>query len=192
MKTNITDTPKRIKKLVDVLTRFEFREVFCQPFDALGQHCGHRADVPRLRLYRRESSDPTRDAQHNLDGRTHYADDDTLRWYKRRILAARADAEGLLFLVLTSDAADFENRRRVFRVVAFDLFGTIIFRDSLEDAATTSKGARKHFAAFRVNLTDHYRAALAKRVERLTEDLAEFKAAKAAVDELAETEGNNE
>ena len=168
MKTNIIDTPKQIKKLVDVLARL-----------------GHRADVPRL--YRHESSDPTRDAQRNLDGRTHYVDADTLRWHKSRILDARADAEGLLFLVLTSDAADPENRRRIFRIVAFDLFGTVIFRDSLEDAATTSKGARKHFAAFRVNLTDHYRAVLAERVERLAEDLAEFKAAKRALGKAPST-----
>lgn len=159
MKTNITDTPKQIKKLVEILT-----------------HLGHRADVPRL--YRCESSDPTSDAQRNLHGRTHYADADTLRFHKGRILAAGADAEGLLFLLLTSDAADPENRRRVCRVVAFDLFGTVIFRDSLEDAATTSEGARKHFAAFSVNLTAHYRAVLTERVERLTKDLAELKAAK--------------
>jgi|GEM_PF-2990368 len=168
MKTNITDTPRQLKKLVDVLARL-----------------GHRAVVPRL--YRYESSDPTRDAQRNLDGRTHYADADNLRWYKSRILAARADAEGLLFVLLTSDAADAENRRRVYRVVAFDLFGTVIFCNSLEDAATTSKGARKHFAAFRVNLTDHYRAVLAERVERLTKELAEFKAAKRALGKAPST-----
>ena len=159
MKTNITDTPKQIKKLVDILA-----------------HLGHRADVPRL--YRCESSDPTRDAQRNLNGRTHYADADTLRFQKSRILSAGADAEGLLYLMLTSDAADPENRRRVFRVVAFDLFGTVLFRDALEDAATTSEGARKRFAAFSFNLTAHYRAVLAERVERLTKDLAEFKSAK--------------
>lgn len=31
-------------------------------------------------LYRNEASDPRDNAQRNLSGRTHYVDDDTLRW----------------------------------------------------------------------------------------------------------------
>lgn len=156
MKTNITDTPKQIAKLVELLT-----------------HLGHRADVPRL--YRCESCDPTYDAQRNLQGRTHYADPETLRFHKGRIKAAHADADGLLYLMLTSDAADPENRRRVSRVVCFDIFGTVLFRDSLDDAASTSEGARKHFEAFSINLTEHYRQVFAERVERTAKDLAELK-----------------
>ncbi len=37
-----------------------------------------------MNLYRSESNNPKWNAQSNLSGRTHYVDEDTLRWHKSR------------------------------------------------------------------------------------------------------------
>jgi hypothetical protein len=80
-------------------------------------------------LYRSESSYPKNNAQRNLAGRTHYADDDTLRYFHSRIISARETDGGLLFAIVTSDAKDHENRSRGFRYVIFDIFGTAVERN---------------------------------------------------------------
>ena len=154
MKTNITDTKRQLEKLGEA-------------FDLL-------QDGPSR--YRCESGDPLRNAQRNLEWRMHYVNDDTLRLFRSRVLAAHDDAGGLLFLILTSDATDSKNRRRVFRVVAFDVWGNAVHRDNLEDAATTAEGARKRFAAFSMSLTDYYRAALAARRDTLKRTVSELDA----------------
>ncbi|KAH2262355.1 hypothetical protein KXW02_007669, partial [Aspergillus fumigatus] len=50
---------------------------------------------------------------------------------------------GLLFAIVTSDALDFENRKRGFRYVIFDVFGTVVSRCDLEHARRTSEQATK-------------------------------------------------
>lgn len=87
-----------------------------------------------MRLYRNEASDPRSNAQRNLIGRTHYVDDDTLRWHKSRILSARCTDGGMLFAITTSDALDMNNSKRGFRYVIFDVFGNMIERPDLEHA----------------------------------------------------------
>lgn len=94
-------------------------------------------------LYRRESSDPKRDAQRNLCGRTHYVDDDTLRFHKSRVLSARPLCGGLLYGIVTSDALDMNNTRRGFRFVLFDLLGHVIERPDLEHTFKSSDAASK-------------------------------------------------
>ena len=94
-------------------------------------------------LYRNESSDPKWSAQRNLMGRTHYVDDETLRWHKSRVLSSRSVANGLLFAIVTSDQLDMRNTKRGFRYVIFDLFGTVVSRVDLEHAFTSSKKATK-------------------------------------------------
>src|ERR1700722_1165075 len=96
-----------------------------------------------MNLYRNESSNPKRNAQRNLIGRTHYVDEDTLRWHKSRVLSARHAADGLLFAIVTSDALDMNNTRRGFRFVIFDLFGTTLARLDLEHAFRTAAQAMK-------------------------------------------------
>src|SRR6478736_418130 len=80
-------------------------------------------------LYRQESSYPKNNAQRNLQGRTHYVDDDTLRGFYSRIISARHVDNGLLFAIVTSDAIDHENRKRGFRYVIFDIFGNVVERN---------------------------------------------------------------
>src|ERR1043166_8767060 len=92
-------------------------------------------------LFRTESCDPKTNAQRNLDGRSHYVDDDTLRFHKSRILATFVMDEGLLFGLIESCAANYENTRRGFRYVLFDVFGTVIDRPKLEEMWSTRKAA---------------------------------------------------
>ena len=96
-----------------------------------------------MNLYRNESSNPKWNAQRNLSGRTHYVDDETLRWHKSRVLSARHADNGLLFAIVTSDALDMNNTKRGFRYVIFDIFGTVLGRVSLEQAFRTSDQASK-------------------------------------------------
>ena len=79
-------------------------------------------------LYRNESSDPRSNAQRNLAGRSHYCDDDTLRYFHSRIISSRHTDGGLLFALVESVAKDHENKSRGFRYVIFDLFGSTIDR----------------------------------------------------------------
>jgi hypothetical protein len=88
-------------------------------------------------------SNPKINAQRNLAGRTHYVDDDTLRFHKSRVISARAVDDGLLFAIVTSDALDWNNTRRGYRYVVFDVTGRVVSRVDLEDAFKTSRQATK-------------------------------------------------
>lgn len=93
------------------------------------------------RLYSNASSYPKDNAQRNLQGRTHYVDDNTLKGFHSRILSARATHEGMLFAITTSDAGDYQNKTRVHRYVIFDVFGTVLERPTIEESFRTSKQA---------------------------------------------------
>lgn len=94
-------------------------------------------------LYRNESSNAKWNAQRNLQGRTHYVDDDTMRFHKSRIIASRDTDNGLLFWLIESCALDMNNSKRGFRFVIFDVFGTVLERPDLESTYSTSDKARK-------------------------------------------------
>ncbi len=94
-------------------------------------------------LYREEASDPKLNAQRNLFGRTHYVDNDTLRFHKSRVLSTAVADGGLLFAIITSDALDFNNTKRGVRFVIFDVLGNVVDRTNLESAYRTREQARK-------------------------------------------------
>ena len=94
-----------------------------------------------MNLYRNESSNPKWNAQRNLEGRTHYVDDDTLRFHHARILTTAVTDGGLLFALVESYAADMNNTTRLFRPVIFDIDGNVIERNSLDEGFKTSKHA---------------------------------------------------
>lgn len=97
-----------------------------------------------MRLFETKSSYEKPNAQQNLSGRTHYVDDDTLRFHHARILRAGHVCGGLLFYIVESTAMDPDNRRRGYRGVVFDLFGTVVnARAKLEDCCTTRKAAER-------------------------------------------------
>lgn len=95
-----------------------------------------------MNLYRDESSTPKYDAQRNLCGRTHYVDDDTLRFHKSRILSTHVTDNGLLFALVESCALDMNNMRRGYRHVIFDVFGNTIDRQDIDSCHKTSKAAK--------------------------------------------------
>jgi hypothetical protein len=96
-----------------------------------------------MNFYRNESSNPKHNAQRNLCGRTHYVDDDTLRFHKSRVISARHVGEGLLFAIVTSDSLNYEGTKRGFRYVIFDIFGNVLGRTAIEDAFRKSDQATK-------------------------------------------------
>lgn len=96
-----------------------------------------------MNLFRDEISGTKLNAQRNLTGRTHYVDDDTLRWHKSRILSTHITDNGLLLAIVTSDALDMNNTRRGFRYVVFDVFGTVLARPHLAEAFPTKKRTLK-------------------------------------------------
>jgi hypothetical protein len=96
-----------------------------------------------VNLYRSESSDAKRNAQRNLAGRTHYVDDDTLRYFRARVLSARIVSDGLLFAILESASANPNHSKRIFRYVIFDLFGFVLARPDIEHSFSRQQQAEK-------------------------------------------------
>jgi len=93
--------------------------------------------------YDTASYDAKRNAQANLRGRTHFADDEILGFFKSRIVLARSESDGLLFALVESCALDYENTRRGFRYAIFDTFGNVISRPSIEQAYKSRAAASK-------------------------------------------------
>jgi hypothetical protein len=113
-----------------------------------------------IKPFRSYYSGAKENAQWNADGRTHYYDDDTLRAFKGRVVDTWVGADGLLFCALCSDSADWHNTRRICRVVVHDVFGYVVYRPSLADAAKNFRTARKAFEAFEFDLVAYYVDAL--------------------------------
>ena len=95
--------------------------------------------------YRNESCNPKYNAQMNLQGRTHYVDDDTLKFHKSRVLNTFVTNNGLLFGIVESYAVDCHNSTRAFRPVIFNIFGNVVTRCKLEDGFKSSNQAIKAF-----------------------------------------------
>lgn len=121
-------------------------------------------------------------AQRNLAGRSHYAEDDTLRFFHARILRARPECHGLLFVLVESVAADMRNTSRGFRFVVFDIFGTVINDRPALDTDSLYKSSDKASAAAAdwlesFDVATHYRGAIADRVARLEREAATMREA---------------
>jgi len=120
--------------------------------------------------YQWESSYLKSDAQQNLAGRTHYADDSTLRYFKARITGlVRTPADGLLYCIIESVASKPEQPSKRTRGVVFDVFGTVIHRT--EWVRTTDQGRKalgEYIAAF--DLVAHYRKEISERIARMRYD----------------------
>ena len=91
--------------------------------------------------FRKESCYPEHDAERNLSGRTHFADPQTRRYFKSRILDASVSHDGLVYWLIESNRSKPFEPEKNKRFVAFDVFGTQLFeRDSWHK---TSKAAHK-------------------------------------------------
>lgn len=118
------------------------------------------------KLFTSESCDPKYNAQRNLAGRTHYVEDDTLRWHKSRVLASghQHEAQGLLFQITESVALDMHNTKRGTRCVVFDVFGTTVYHPSLEECHKGSTAAEKACREAEIDLVAHYRQAMEEKL----------------------------
>ena len=134
-----------------------------------------------IRPFQHESCDPKHNAQRNLNGKTHYVDDDTLRWHKSRVLSCRELHGGLLLRIVCSDALDTHNTRRGFRAVVFDVFGTTIDTPKLEEAASTSQAAINKSDKQEIDLVAHYHAAIASELRHREQSANELRQALATL-----------
>lgn len=127
-------------------------------------------------LFGDKSGDTKWNAQRNLEGRTHYVEDSTLRYFHSRIVSAKAVAGGALFYIIESSAMNAENTKRGFRFVLFDLEGCVIERPELEACFRTSEQARKALWAFLdgFDVAAHYHKVLKARAESLRKQAAAF------------------
>ena len=126
-------------------------------------------------------SHATDNAQDNLMGRTHYADPNTLRFHHSRILSARTLSCGGFFLIVESCALDYQNTRRGFRAVLFDLMGEAVYRPKLEECRRTRDQATADFWAW-FNAFDelgHYRDRMNERADSYARQIVELNAAAA-------------
>ena len=128
--------------------------------------------------FERHGYDAKYSAQRNLGGKTHYADDDTLKFFHARINSCRTECNGLVLILIESAAKDMNNTARGHRFVAFDLFGTVINdRDHVDTMRSKSDAAyndsREWLESF--DVLAHYKAAMAERAAR----------AKRAADDMA-------
>lgn len=76
-------------------------------------------------------------AQRQLDGRTHYADDNTLRFFNARINETKTDVNGLWFALRESLTVPGEGR--VHRWVVFDVFGSCDRTENCSNAKQADK-----------------------------------------------------
>jgi hypothetical protein len=99
-----------------------------------------------IELFEERSGFPLNQAQRNLEGRTHYVEDATLRAHVSKIHSVQVLDEGLILgLVESVQAGPAESDGRVFRPVFFDVFGTTLYRPSIDDSFNTLKQAQSEF-----------------------------------------------
>ena len=127
------------------------------------------ADALRLTIYQERRNHPADNAQENLMGRTHYVDPGTLRFHKSRIVSARPIMAGAFFLIIESCALDYENTRRGFRAVLFDLAGDTVYHPKLEECRRTREQASRDFDKWLGTFDPlaHYRTEMLERADRL-------------------------
>lgn len=108
-------------------------------------------------------------AQRNLKGRTHYVDDDTLKYFGSRINTAYDLYNGAAFLIIESTFLNYDKTQRGFRFAVFDCFGNVIERTDTENAYKTAAAAKKGFYKFidSFNIFDHYEKVLGERITSL-------------------------
>jgi hypothetical protein len=131
--------------------------------------------VLRVYPYQSESCYPLSNAQRNLSGRTHYVDDDALRYFKARINSAHEYQDGLLFCLIES--VGHPSLGRVHRFVAFDVFGDVV--TERESFRRSSRQAEKDKHAFLASFdaVAHTWKRIGERFHSLANQLAELETA---------------
>lgn len=144
--------------------------------------CDSQRILPEMKMdlfENRPSLGTKRNAQHNLAGRTHYVDDDSLRFHYSRILSCHVTDNGLLFGLVESVALDPNNTRRGYRPVIFDIAGRVVNeRPSLDTCFKSKAQAEKAMwedfnrldaKALAVAAVDNWERQNAREAERIRE-----------------------
>jgi len=142
-----------------------------------------------LQLFRdRYYTNPLAVAQDQLNGRTHYYNDETLKYFKARVLYAKPASSGLLFVTVESVPKNYDGTGRGFRAVCFDLFGESIYRPDFENLHKTRDKALKAFYTWLNEFSelDHYRNKLAYETASLNARASAMRVAYNATFETAE------
>lgn len=125
--------------------------------------------------YQCKSSYSDSDAQRNLEGRTHYADSDTLRYFKAKILRGIHSTNGLYYLI--QESLPHPELGRVRRNVLFDVFGSVVGgRDVFHK---TAKKADTEYSELRTRMDseDSYMLIALTLVEKIVYDKTKLDAA---------------
>ena len=97
-------------------------------------------------LFKERGGKPLNQAQRNLDGRTHYVEDSTIKSFVGQIHATHILDGGLLIGIVESvQAGPNAESGRVFRPVVFDLFGNVVYRPDIDESFQTLKLATMDF-----------------------------------------------
>jgi len=126
-----------------------------------------------------QRSTPVLNAQDALDGITHYCDPGTLRYHHSRIVGACVASCGAFFKVTETCSQDYQNTRRGYRVVLFDLMGEAVYRPTLAELHRTREQADRAFWAWFNEFDElgYYRDTLNRRADRLARQIVELNAA---------------
>lgn len=121
-----------------------------------------------------QRSTPVLNAQDALSGITHYCDADTLRYHHSRIVGACVVSCGAFFKIVETCAQDYNNTRRGYRVVLFDLLGRAVYRPSLDELTRTREQADKAFWAWfnQFDELGHYRDKLNSKADQMARQIA--------------------
>ena len=142
--------------------------------NALAHLIGKTQHLPRP--YSLSDGNPKFRAQRALDNKTHYVTDSSLKYHHSKILSALPVSSGLFFKIIESVAIDPYNRQRGFRAVLFDIFGTVVYRPSLEETLKSTVTADKAFYWWfeTFNEFEHYQQALDGKLKRLENEEGEL------------------
>jgi hypothetical protein len=148
--------------------------------------------------YTSQSCNATRNAQQNLQGRSYYVTQDTLRFHRSRVLSCSIEFGGYALSIIESYAMHDGERR--YRGVVFDIIGNVVTRREMADGFKTARAAREdlHRELARIEpriieitaeaidtQEDHY----AREVDRLRAHLDTLRSAARACAESKRTQG---
>ena len=135
--------------------------------------------IAGIDLFQDRRNNPKARAQDCLSGRTHYVDDETLRYFRSRILSSDAICSDTLFYIIESVSLDSNHTRRGVRGVVFDIFGTTVYRPSLDQCYRTTELAKRALWAWLDGFSeaDHYVVCLESRAIRKEREAQEMRAA---------------
>jgi hypothetical protein len=124
---------------------------------------------------------PKLNAQAALEGWSHYCDDSTLRFHHSRIVGACVVAGGAFFKVTETCTKDYENTKRGYRVVLFDMMGEAVYHPSLDDMPRTREQAERAFFAWFDGFDQlaHYRAKLDREARKWAKRVTDIETATA-------------